>query len=332
MFGNAFGIDPGTCDIRIYSQKRDTFLAEKNMAAIRGKNQLLAVGNEAFSMYEKTPPSVEVRSPIESGSIADIDMAEVVIHKLLMKADPHIGVAPSLYFAKPYRCSDLERRAYRMIAQAGSLRNPRVYLVDRPICDALSFGIPLNRTAGVIVVGVGAQNTEMSVIADGQVLISRSVPYGGWHMDEEICNLIRRRHNLLVGRRTARRLKAVLGSFVPVRTEARKVTGMNTLSGLPREAVVSSNLVYDAVRGNAKAIADSLVDFIERIPPQVRSEAMKEGIYLTGGTAHLQGAEAFFSEASGAPVNLSSRFGMSTIYGLKEIVRDKTLGKWAEAV
>ena len=332
MFGNAFGIDLGTSEIRIYSQKKDAFLTEKNMAAIRNRSQLLAVGNDAFAMYEKTPPSVEVFSPIEGGSISDIDMTEVVLHRMLEKLDRHIGVGPDLYFAKPYRCSDLERRAYRMISHAGSLRNPHVHLVDRPVCDALSFGIPLNKTAGCVVVGFGAQNTEMSVIAGGQVLLSKSVPHGGWHMDETICSLVRRRHNLIIGRRTARRLKAVLGTFRPERGEARKVTGMNTLSGLPREAVVSAQLVFEAINETAEAVAKELREFIDRIPPQVRIEALREGIYLAGGVAKIPEIEGFFEKASGTAVNMTSHFGMSTICGLKEIVRDRTLSKWTETL
>lgn len=333
MFGShAFGIDLGTSQIKIYSQRLDSITIEKNMVAVRHKNQLLAVGDAAFEMFEKNPPSIDVGTTVREGALYDIDRVEALVHILIEKTDPHSGIGPSLYFSAPSSRSALEEQAYYAIAQAGYLRNPKVFLVDRPICDAIALGIPLSRTEGSMVVNIGAQNTDISVVANEQVIISKSIPIGGQQINMAICDLIRRKQNLLIGHRTARRLKTVLANFENSSEEARKVVGLNLLSGLPRDGIVSSSLVNEAVTEQMMILAGEIREFIERIPPQIGKAVVNEGFYLTGGTTRIPGIENFFRDFCRCPVNISYYYDMCTIEGLKELITHKPLHKWAHAV
>jgi len=333
MLGNnVFGVDLGTSEIKIYSLKKNQTLIEKDMVAILDGERVLAVGNDAFEMFEKTPPNIEVVSPVTEGSISDIDKVEVLLHTLLRKMDRHIGHGPVIYFSAPPNRSEIEQRAYYAISMAGGLKNPRVFLVDRPICDAIALGIPLTKTHGTMIVNIGAQNTDISVIANEQVIISKSVPIGGQQMNESICDIIRRKNNLLIGHRTERRLKAVLASFGKEEKEARKIVGLNTLSGLPREGIVSSAIVNDAVTSQMKILAEEIRDFLERMPPQIAECVRNEGIYLTGGSTRIQEIDVFFKDYIGCRINLSSYYDLCTIRGLEELITHKSLYKWASPV
>lgn len=332
MANSSFGIDLGTSQIKIYNQKRETTLIEKNMVAIRHKNQLLAIGDEAFEMFEKNPSSIEVSGSVREGALSDIDKVEVLLHLLLEKSEPHIGMAPNLYFSAPTNRSSLEERAYYAISNAGRLKNPKVYLVDRAICDSIALGIPLSRTEGSMIVNIGAQNTDVSVIAHEQVIISKSIPVGGQQMNSMICDNIRRRENVLVGRRTARRLKAVLATFEDKMPEARKVIGLDTLSGLPHECVVTADIVNEAIGSQMQLIADEINAFLERTPPQIVQSILAEGIYLTGGTTRIPDIEKYFSRACHTRINLSSYYDRCTIRGLEELITHKPLHKWAKNV
>lgn len=332
FLNNVYGVDLGTSSVKIFSLKKDTIIVEKNMVAIRNGEQVLAVGNEAYEMFEKTPENVEVFYPMSQGRIADISHVEITLHALLNQMDRHIGYGPVIYFSVPMNMSELERRAYYAITHAGGLKNPKVYLVERPICDAISMGIPLQKTKGTMIVNIGAQSTEVSILANEQVIISKTIPIGGKNLNEDICEAVRRYSNILIGRRTARRLKIAIGSLAEDTLEARKVVGMNSLSGLPREGIISARLVQEAMMSSLELLARELKKFIERIPPQISVSVAQEGIYLTGGTARIQGLDRYIENFTGYPVKLSYDYELCTIKGLEELIKHKALHVWAHSI
>jgi len=261
-----------------------------------------------------------------------VAQVEYVLHTMIGRADRSAGYAPMIFFSAPVNMSEIEKRAYYSISHAGYFRSPRVYLVDRPVCDAISLGINIPQTRGSMIVNIGGQNTDISVIANEQVIISTEISIGGQHLNEAICNEIRRQENLIVGRRTARRLKAVLATLGEDIRETRQVTGMNTLSGLPRQGTVSSELVSFAVEGQISQLATEIRTFLERTPPQIRESVAEEGIYLTGGTTRIPSIDRYLKRVIGCPVNLSGYFEMCTIRGLAELIRNKELQKWAYTI
>lgn len=331
-FGNVYGVDLGTSSVKIFSLKKNKITVEKSMLAIRNQDQLLAVGNDAYEMFEKTPENVQISCPVAYGAIADVNHVEVVLHTLLRKTDRYIGHGPVIYFSVPMNMSEIERRAYYAITHNGLLRKPQVYLVERPICDALALGIPISKTKGSMVVNIGAESTDFSIIANEQVIISKTIYIGGKQLNESICDMVRRNYNLLIGRRTARRLKIAMANLNGDRREGRKVVGINTLSGIPREGVVSAALVREAIREPLENIASELKTFIERIPPQIAASVAAEGIYLTGGTTRIPGLDKYIERFTGYPIKLSSYYELCTIKGLEELITHKALKKWARSI
>ncbi|MCI5701112.1 MAG: rod shape-determining protein [Lachnospiraceae bacterium] len=331
-FGNVYGVDLGTSSVKIFSLKKNKITVEKSMLAIRNQDQLLAVGNDAYEMFEKTPENVQISCPVAYGAIADVNHVEVVLHTLLRKTDRYIGHGPVIYFSVPMNMSEIERRAYYAITHNGLLHKPQVYLVERPVCDALALGIPISKTKGSMVVNIGAESTDFSIIANEQVIISKTIYFGGKQLNESICDMVRRNYNLLIGRRTARRLKIAMANLNGDRREGRKVVGINTLSGIPREGVVSAALVREAIREPLENIASELKTFIERIPPQIAASVAAEGIYLTGGTTRIPGLDKYIESFTGYPIKLSSYYELCTIKGLEELITHKALKKWARSI
>ena len=301
------------------------------MIAVRNKDQVIAIGNDAFEMFEKTPTNVEVSYPMSYGKIANLNHVEIVLHALLHEMDKHVGNGPVIYFSVPMNMTEIERRAYNALAQAGSSQS-KVFLVDRPICDAIALGIPLIRNKGSMIVNMGAQCTEVSIIANEQVIISKMIPIGGKQLNEAICEHVRKNCNLLIGKRTAKRLKAAMGNLIEDKKEARKVHGIDTFSGLPKEGIVSSTLINEAIIQKIEEIALELKSFIERIPPQIAQSVITEGIYLTGGTSKLPGIETYIADFTGYPVKVPNYYDLCTIKGLEEIINHKTLHRWAYTI
>ena len=214
MFKNhVYGIDLGSNMIKIYSQNSNEILKEKNMIAIRNKDTVLAVGDEAYEIYEKNPTNVKVSSPMLNGMIANISHLEIMLQLLLDKTGRSVGRHPVIYFAVPVDMTEIEKRAYYSIAHTGQLRQSKVLLVERPIADALALGIPIMRTKGSMIVNIGAATTEISVIADTRVIISKVIPVGGDRLTQDILTTIRRKLNFSISERTAGRLKVSLANL-----------------------------------------------------------------------------------------------------------------------
>lgn len=329
---NVYGIDLGTSTVKIYDQKKDTIIKEKNMIAIRNREQVIAVGNDAYEMHERTPSNIEVITPMSSGRIANVLMVEAVLHTLLCRCNHYMGYHPELYFSVPTDMTEIERRSYYTIAHKGRLKNCRMYLVDKPIADALALGIPLNRTRGSMIVNIGAQSTEISVIADARVIFGKTVPIGGKQFNESICNLNRRKNNFQIGLKTAKRLKIALADLDCDRMEGRKVRGVDGTTGLPMEGIVTSSVVNEAILADVYRLGEEIKHALERTPPQIHNHICKEGIYLTGGSTRLPNIDRFLTRQLGCSVQLSQYYDLCTICGLKELINHEALHRWAYTV
>lgn len=330
MFTNhVYGIDLGSNMIKIYSQKSDEILKERNMIAIRNKEHILAVGDEAYEMYEKSPANVEVSSPMSNGMIANISHLEILLQALLERTSRSTGRHPVIYFAVPVDMTEIEKRAYYSVAQSGRFRKSKVLLVERPVADALALGIPIIKTRGSMIVNIGAATTEISVIADSRVIISKIIPLGGDHFNQDILNNIRRRNNFFVSLRTAGRLKASLADLKQERKLARKIVGVDCVSGLPRERIVTSATINESILSSVNKIAEEIRTFLERTPPQIHKVILEEGIYLTGGSTRILHIAQVISRQVGCPILLSQYYDLCTVYGLKEIITHDALHHWA---
>ena len=324
LFEKTYGIDLGSSSVKVYSLFKNKSYMEKNMIASRG-HKIIAVGNEAYEMFEKSPAEVAVCSPMSFGMIANLELQEIVLYSMIRRIDHILGVGSVMFFTVPLDMTAVEKRAYW-------LRKNRVYMVESPIADALAMGVDLDDPTGNMVVNMGAQSTEMSIITGGRIIISKKIPIGGRQMNESICTEIRKRYNLQLGTRTAKRLKMVMGRLSDQRKGVRKVVGIDCISGLPREEVISSYVVNDGIMNCVNEIASEMKTFLERIPPQISYHIAKQGIYITGGSTRLPYLDKYLASYTGFTFNMSDLYEKSAVSGLEKIIKNKELRKWAMPV
>lgn len=299
------------------------------MVAVKEKHKVIAVGNEAYEMFEKAPDSIQVESPMAFGTIANRAAMEISLYSILKKIDWTIRFGSILYFTVPADITELEKRAYYSIANGNWLQNNRVFVIEKPIADAVALDIPIDSTKGNMLINIGAQSTEISLIADDKVILSKIVPIGGRQFNDSICSEVRKKYNLHIGTRTARRLKIAMSRMCDAKKEARKVVGIDSLTGLPREEVIYASVINDGIMNCLNAIGEEIRTFLERTPPQIVYNIAKEGIYLTGGSTRLPGIENHLAALCGYSFNLSELYESCTITGIERIINDKELQKWA---
>ena len=331
LFEKTYGIDLGSSSVKVYSLFKNKSYMEKNMIASRG-HKIIAVGNEAYEMFEKSPAEVAVCSPMSFGMIANLELQEIVLYSMIRRIDHILGVGSVMFFTVPLDMTAVEKRAYFNVANGYWLRKNRVYMVESPIADALAMGVDLDDPTGNMVVNMGAQSTEMSIITGGRIIISKKIPIGGRQMNESICTEIRKRYNLQLGTRTAKRLKMVMGRLSDQRKGVRKVVGIDCISGLPREEVVSAYVVNEGITNCVNQIAAEMKTFLERTPPQIAYHIAKEGIYLTGGSTRLPYIDNYLASYTGFAFNLSDLYETSAVHGLEKIIHDRELRRWAQPV
>ena len=289
LFEKTYGIDLGSSSVKVYSFFRNKTYIEKNMIASKG-HTIIAMGNEAYDMFEKSPTDITVTSPMTFGMIANLELQEIVLYSMIRKIDHILGFGATMYFTVPL---DME---------------------------------------GNMIVNIGAQSTEVSIITGGKIIISRKIPLGGRQMNESVCSEIRKRYNLQIGTRTAKRLKMVMGRLSDPKKEVRKIVGIDCISGLPREEIISSYVVNDGIMNCLNEIAAEMKTFLERIPPQISYHIAKQGIYITGGSTRLPYIDKYLASYTGFTFNLSDFYETSAVTGLEKIIRNKELREWAVPV
>ncbi len=323
----AFGIDLGTDTVKIYDRREDSITIDKNMIALRLPDKVVAIGNDAYEMFERQPRDMVVESPVSEGRIANVMETEAVLQTLLFRQRHYVGSRQDIYFAVPMDTTEVERRAYASVTRRGKLKDCSIYFIEKPMADAAGLGINTKRTKGAMIVNIGSGVTEISVIADGRVVLSRTVRFGGNTIDEEIVNAVTRKNHLQISIRSAEQLKLMYASLEPeVPAEGALVLGIDTGNGLPREGYISSATIVNIVKESFSGFAKDLLSFISRTPPQVRDIISLTGFMVTGGSSRISGIVPFLSAACGMQAQLSDNYELNTVTGLKDIINDQDSG------
>ena len=173
LLRKTYGIDLGSSSIKVYSFFKNKSYMEKNMIASKGR-RIIAVGNEAYDMFEKAPANIVVNSPMAFGMIANLELQEIALYSMMKKIDHFLGIGSDMFFSVPLDMTAVEKRAYYHVANGHWLRQNRVYMVEAPIADAIAMGVDLNRNAGSMIVNIGAQSTQFSIITDGKIIIAHN--------------------------------------------------------------------------------------------------------------------------------------------------------------
>ena len=240
MNENIYGIDLGTCNFKVFNKATGKIMKEKNTVAIINKNQIYAYGDDAYAMYEKAPESIQVIFPVVSGVIADYNYLQTMIITFLEEKMKSKLRGSEFIVAVPTDITDVEKRAFYDMFYKNKIRPKSILLCEKPIADAVGLGLDVNQPTGVMIVDMGADTTEISVISLGGLVLSELLHFGGNRIDENIISYMRNEYNLVIGQKTAKQIKETIGSGLPGRTETMKIVGRDLVSGLPIEMEVSA--------------------------------------------------------------------------------------------
>ena len=321
MVNNAFGIDLGTSNIKIYSRADDKIMVERNMIAIANKKDLFAYGDSAFDMYEKAPSNIKISYPLVNGVIADIKSMQMLLKHFL--ADISKGVAkPADYIvAVPTDITEVEKRAFYDLIKDANVKAKKIQVVEKAIADGLGLDIDVKNSQGVLVVNVGFDTTEISILSLGGIVLSRLIKIGGNKFDEAIKNAVRHEFSLLIGGKTAEKVKISLKDLEESGENA-VVYGRDIVTGLPVEKEIPPKIVNDALREHFNTIIDNVKVILERTPPELAADIYRHGIYLTGGASQVNHLNELVSKGTGLKVNTSENPISSVVTGLSKIIKE----------
>lgn len=321
MANNAFGIDLGTNNIKIYNRADDEVFVEKNMIAIENKKTLFAYGDSAFEMYEKAPSNISITYPLSNGVIADIQNMETLI-KYYMGDLMKNNIKPADYYiAVPWDVTEVEKRAFKDLIKESDVKAKKVMIVDKAVADGLGLGIDVKNSQGVLVVNVGFDTTEISILSLGGIVLSKLIKVGGRKFDEAIKAAVRREYSLIIGGKTAEIVKTSLLDLEENQIGAI-VYGRDIVSGLPVEREIPTMLVDECLTEHFNIIIDNIKVILERTPPELAADIYRHGIYLTGGASQVSKLAQLMSKGTGLKVNVSENPVTSVALGLAKIIND----------
>ncbi|MBE5895054.1 MAG: rod shape-determining protein [Lachnospiraceae bacterium] len=328
---SAFGIDLGTSNIKIYNGNTDNFFIEKNMIAIEGKDNLFAYGDSAFEMYEKAPDNINVSFPLCNGVIADIRNMQTLI-KYFINDISKGNVKPcDYYIAVPTDVTEVEKRAFYELIKDSNVKARRVLVVEKAIADGLGMGIDVKTSQGVLVVDVGYETTEISILSLGGIVLSRLIKVGGNKFDESIKNAIRKEYNLIIGSKTAEKVKYAVKEMETQNKNAI-VYGRDIVTGLPVEKGISPSLVHQSLQENFNVIVDSIRQILERTPPELGADIYRNGIFLTGGASCVNHLADLIHEQTGLRINTDEEPMATVVKGLSTIIKEEKYQSIAYAI
>ena len=331
MSNNAYGIDLGTNNIKIYSRTEDHVLVEKNMIAIENKSTLFAYGNSAFEMYEKAPGNIHISYPLSNGVIADIKNMQLLLKYFI--SDINKGnLKPSDFFiAIPTDITEVEKRAFYDLVKESNVKARKILVVEKAIADGLGLDIDVKNSQGVLIVNVGFDTTEISILSLGGIVLSRLIKVGGQKFDDAIRTAVRREFSLLIGGKTAETIKMSLGELSKSGKGA-VVYGRDIVTGLPVEKEIPTKLVDDTLKENFNTIVDNIKVILERTPPELAADIYRHGIYLTGGASQVNHLNELISKGTGLKVNASENPVTSVALGLAKIIKHDNYKSVAYAI
>ncbi len=333
MASKTFGIDFGTSTIKIYKKGQGIVLDERNIIAVADRKTVIASGDEAYEMYEKAPSNIVVTYPVRSGVIADVANMMSLLHHFMMKISGSKRIGSADYIvATPTDITEVERRSFYELIASSNLKAGHVKIVEKPIADAVGAGLDVMTARGVMVVNIGADTTEVSILSLGGIVLSKLIPVGGNKLDEAIKNVVKRKYNLFIGDKTAENIKKKLAAAYLTVEASIKVYGRNMVTGLPTEMEISSKTVYEAIAEYLYSITDAIRIILERTPPEISADIIDSGIYVTGGSAKIFGLADLLNKETDLKINICEDSANTVVNGLGRIMEDHNLSILADAL
>ena len=330
MSRKAYGIDFGTSMIKIYRKGQGVLLDEKNVIAVADRKKVIAVGNEAYEMFEKAPVNITVSYPVKCGVVADIENMQALLDTFIGQLNSRqLFGGREFYVAVPNDITEVEKRAFYDLIANSNAKAKRIWIVEKPIADATGAELDVTTAQGVMIVDIGAETTEISILSLGGIVLSKLIPVGGSKLDETIKLTVKKKYGLVIGDKTAEGIKKQLACAVLSPTESMKVYGRDVVSGLPTEMEVDSDMVFDSITEHLTTIIDAIKVILERTPPEISADIIDSGIYITGGSSQIRRLDELISGETGRRVNLVKDPENSVVNGMGKIMEDPSLSELA---
>lgn len=321
MNNNVFGIDLGTGNIKIYNGNDDSIMNEKNMIAIMNKSTLFAYGDAAFEMYEKAPANIRISYPLCNGVIADIGDMQTVLRNFINDITKGHNNGSDFYISVPTDVTEVEKRAFYDLVKDANVKAKRILMVEKAIADGLGLDIDVKNSQGIMIVDVGFDTTEISILSLGGIVLSKLIKTGGRKFDEAIRNAVRKEFSLIIGGKTAEKVKIGLDELENGSSDA-VVYGRDIVTGLPVERSIPTDLIDASLADNFAAIVDNIKVILERTPPELAADIYRRGIYLTGGAANTKHLDEMIAKGTNLKVNLAESSSESVAMGLARVIKD----------
>ena len=326
MANKVFGIDLGTNNIKIYVEKKGVVVNAKNMLAIAANGDIIAIGDEAYDMYEKAPETISVSYPMKNGVIADFSNMQNLLRLMVSGATKRAASGnKEFYVAVPTNITGVEKRAFLDLIESSKLKGKKVHIMEKAVAAALGIGLDIKQPTGVMLVDFGGDTTEISVMSLGGIVISKLIHIGGNKLDEDIVMAIKKEKNVIIGMKTAEECKKRLACATPGFSGSIEVMGRDLLTGLPVTVEVTAELVYEAIKEDIYSVVDAVKVILERTPPEISSDIISSGIYVTGGCSLIRNLEQVLVDETGLKGNFFDFPKEAVIKGIGRVIEDKKL-------
>src|SRR2546428_3595782 len=303
LFSAALAIDLGTVNTRVYARDRGIVVNEPSAVALDNRTgEVQAVGKEAKEMLGRTPGNLRVVKPMKDGVIADFKVTEKMLNYFIQKAQQRRTlVHPRIVISVPAEITQVEKRAVTDAAYRA--KAAEVHLVEQAMMAAIGAGLPVTEPGGNMVVDIGGGTTDVAVISLSGIVYSHSLRIAGNHMDEAITNYLKRKYNLLVGERTAERIKIEIGSAYTLdKPLTMEIKGRGLIEGKPKTITVDDSEIREALSESVSTIVSAIRMALERTPPELSADISDRGIVLAGGGALLKNLDKRIRKETGLPV------------------------------
>ncbi len=300
MFTRQIGIDLGTTNTVVYTHERGFVINEPTIVALDlSTNKVLAVGRDAKEMIGRTPGDIAAYRPLKEGVIADYYITRAMLTYFIRKAIGSFNLwRPDVVISGPAGITATERRAVIQAAEEAGAKN--AYIVKEPLLAALGAGIPINSSSGNMIVNIGGGTSEVAVISLGSVVCWSSLRVAGNKFDHAIIEYIKKKHALAIGEQTAEAAKIAVGSAMPLKSKIEfEIRGRDLTTGLPKDIVINSNEVAEALNPLLLEIASSIQGVFNETPPELVADVMEKGLIVSGGGANLRGINEFLKRILG---------------------------------
>jgi rod shape-determining protein MreB len=337
MFKKAFGslskdlgIDIGTANTLVYVKEKGIVINEPSVVAINTRNdQIIAVGREAKQMLGKTPPHIVASEPLVDGVVSDFEVAEKMLKHFIDKVHREtfsVFPRPRVVIAIPLDVTEVERKAVEdAVVNAGARE---VFLIEEPMAAAIGSRVPIEDSTGNMIVEIGAGTTSIAVISLGGVVAWRSMRSAGDELNKNIMSYIRDHFNVLLGEKTAEDAKIMIGSaHEGDDVMEAKVRGRDLLSGLPREIIINSNHLREAMNRSLNLMIDNIKLVIEATPPELVADIFERGLLLSGGSSLLRGLDRRISQDIHIPVRVVDDPLTAVVRGTGIVLEDMEAAK-----